>query len=94
MKISIFNGTENQTYNKKELDDMKISYVASSDNRTYNNDITQIYTKQSSEYYNELTNSGMKKYSKQEFEEIANTFTARLETAQSESLENNVDLEF
>ena len=36
----------------------------------------------------------MKLYSKQEFEEIANTFTARLETAQSESLKNNVDLEF
>ena len=36
----------------------------------------------------------MKKYSKAELEEIANTFTARFLTVQSESLKNNVDLEF
>ena len=30
-------------YNKKEINEMKISDVASSDNQTYNNDMTQTY---------------------------------------------------
>ena len=52
------------------------------------------YTKQTSDYYEELTNSGIRKYSKQEFTELNNTFTAKVELWQSKSLENNVDLEF
>ena len=79
---------------RTELDDMKISVVGSTDNRTYNNDMTQKYTKQTSEYYNELAENGMKKYSKQEFETLANNFTAVIERRQSKSLENNIDLEF
>ena len=73
---------------------MKISIFSGTENRTYNNDITQTYTKQTSDYYDELTNSGMKKYSKDEFNRIQSTFTAPIQGAQSKSLENNIDLEF
>ena len=63
-----------ETAQSESLDDMKISIVASSDKRTYNNDITQTYTNQSSDYYEELTNSGMKKYSKLELDKIKSEF--------------------
>ena len=36
------------------------------------------------------SNSGMKKYTKQEFLELANSFTAELEVPQSKNLENNI----
>ena len=56
---------------------MKISVFGSTDNRTYNNDMTQKYTKPTSEYYNELTNSGMKLYTKSELDSMVSTFQTR-----------------
>ena len=59
-----------------------------------NNDITQIYTKQSSEYYNELTSSGFKKYTKDEFNSLRDTFCAQKQLGRISKLENDIDLEF
>ena len=36
--------------------------------------MTQTYTKQTSDYYEELTNSGMKKYSKAELDSLKENF--------------------
>ena len=58
---------------------MKISIFSSTENQTYNNDMTQKYTNQSSEYYSELTNSGMKLYTKYELDSMNSKFQTRKE---------------
>ena len=71
---------------------MKISIVSSTEHQTYNNNITQKYTKQSSEYYNELTNSGMKKYTKLELDSMVSTFQARVQLALKNDITNSISI--
>ena len=59
---------------------MKISIFSGNENQTYNNNITQKYTKQSSEYYEELNKSGMKLFSKSELDTMQNNFQTQVET--------------
>ena len=71
-------------YSKLELDSMVSTFQAQVET-VFENDVTDSIS---------ITNNGFKKYTKEEFNNLRNTFTAPFEKGQSKSLENNIDMEF